>query len=324
MQVHIINSVKGGSGKSTFAVKLGCSLIDAGKTPCVVDLDLLGTSWFHLYANALVGATRGNVLNMIFLNDLVNDYECFKNTNFIQKIKFAEATPSNKYKLSVIFANPSETAKKQYRINGKADHTNVSFEFFKNIVMNLINVLDEMKYTDVVLDMPPNSDPYADKILYACLDTEFSFQTSLYTVSSLNAAHIKSTFDWCNDLYINPDSRKIVCHNDFVNLSGVTYASEQFANDPDLKDKKRNWFEKTKNKFFIVLNKTNNNPDNYSVAITRSWNIDMQKQMAYYILDFDDKFSKVTDLFKSEETTEIVFGNKLKHLEFSLYSELSK
>ena len=45
-KVHIVNSVKGGSGKSTFSMLLADHFVRNGEDAYVIDLDLCGTSWY--------------------------------------------------------------------------------------------------------------------------------------------------------------------------------------------------------------------------------------------------------------------------------------
>ncbi len=45
-KVHIVNSVKGGSGKSTFSLLLADHFVRNGEDAYVIDLDLCGTSWY--------------------------------------------------------------------------------------------------------------------------------------------------------------------------------------------------------------------------------------------------------------------------------------
>lgn len=373
--IHIVDSVKGGSGKSTFSAKLCYSLLSQDKKACVVDLDLLGTSWDHLYGNTIQAITYEKHQKRVYLNDLVKDYEYYKKTLYIYKLNFEQSeststsnstekkskedttnsseneakkdtindtskeaeTKKSAYLLPAIFANPKQEEKNVYKINDKSHTADVSYSFFLNVVLKLLDDLTNLGYTDIILDMPPNSDPYADIVLRECLKTDFKFQTTLYMVSSLNTAHIKSTFIWYSNHINSNTSQHPVTKNDFAKIKNC----EHFLSNPqdfpriqqEEKDKHKTqiqkWLEETKVKFFIVfndiLNRTSSLSDDEDTKNTRKSIVDLdrsdtKKKLAYYFIDFDDKYSSCTDgLSRKGLIEKIELGNYFDSNKFYLY-----
>ena len=317
LQIHIVDSVKGGSGKSSFSAKLCCALNYSGRKACVIDLDLLGTSWYHLYFKAVSTHTPKD--EIVYLNDLVDDFDYYIKTVYMQQINFNFSGTA--LQVDVILANENENAKRKYRITDKANTTDISFSFFSNIVFRLIDVLKN-SYTDIILDMPPNSDPYSDKVLHECLRPGFEFQTSVYMVSSLNLAHVKSTFYWYTDLIYNTTSQHIVSKNDFAE-----YFSDIYISSDSHKERRKNWLEKSKNKFFIVFNNISNTDKPILSQNDKKTLVDLgveriKSQLAYYFINFDDNFYRNTDAIQSRGETVINFGNTFSCDTFELYFEL--
>lgn len=328
LQIHIIDSVKGGSGKSCFSARLCCSLINKKRKACIIDLDLLGTSWFHLCGKT-IRQTPGN--KIIYLNDIVNDFEYYKNTRFIQTVVIG--FEGKWLDVPVILANQTEPAKAQYKITDKANTTDISYSFFTHIVFKLIKEL-EKSFDDIILDMPPNSDPYANNVLIECLKSNFKVQTSLYMVSNLNTAHIKSTFNWYENLIFNASSQHLTTLNNFQEFTGHKYLFSNMKEYEDLteeekksrKEKCNNWLNQTKTKFFVVFNDIiDRNPKLSKMdqkALVDLGGDEIKRQLAYYFIIYDIDFFKSTDAIYSKELKTINFGNTFECDSFKLYYEL--
>lgn len=307
MKIHIVGSVKGGSGKSTFSAKLCCSLALKQKTkPCVVDLDLLGTSWKHIYENSISEYKYKSSGELIFLNDLVKDFDYFKNTFFIQEIKIdpgvsfvPERIVDDKqdFTIGAVFCDPTPIAKNAYRFTDKAYTPNISYDVFHNNVLELFKTLRDKGYTDIILDMPPNSDPYSDKVLYTCLkikwELDFEQSTSLYMVSSVNPAHIKSTFEWYADFINSEQSLKIANQNSFKKIIESVEDAEYETDITEAFDKgKEDWYKNERFKFFMVFNEIVSFK-NYKVGNLIESKFDsVAEKLVFYNVRFDNAYSR--------------------------------
>lgn len=324
MNIHIVDSVKGGSGKSTFSASL-CSFISQqkGKKVCVIDLDLLGTSWEQNYRGVFIEAFDEK---LIHLNDLIKDFNFYKTTTFIQKIPitvFFNEHEKTQCEIEAIFCDPRTKEKNTFKITDKAYSPDISYDIFHESVIQLIELLNDLEYTDVILDMPPNSEPYSDKILNSCLKSDsvfsFSHSASLYMIANINPAHIDATFDWYDDFMRNPSSQHIVTINKIKELNKLV------ATD-DIDEKKKSWLKNEKHKFFYVFNTMRDIKFNYKNLFPLTRKEDLYKMLAYIFIDYDAKHVDSMD-------SKIGLSAKVPHNEyhitkkdfnsFHLYNEIS-
>lgn len=322
MNIHIVDSVKGGSGKSTFSAILSSFITPQEKKKvCIIDLDLLGTSWELNYKGIFHEEFNQK---MVYLNDLVKDFNFYKNTIFIQKIpvtlcfKEKELEQESQIVLDVIFCDPGQKEKNTFKITDKAYSPDISYDIFHESVMQLIELLNELGYTDIILDMPPNSEPYSDKVLNSCLKSKsvfsFPYTVSLYMVANINAAHIDSTFNWYEDFMNNPSSQHIVTINDVIDKKDEPGST---------KEKKKKWLKESQYKLFYVFNATRNRK--YTVSnLFPEVRKDFHNNLAYYYINYDAKYIDSMDS-KFGVTTTVDFGEiKITRTDlndFKLYDE---
>ena len=223
MTIHIVDSVKGGSGKSTFALKLALSINQKKETipsgsketddslesknndeniykSIIIDLDFMGTSWLPTYKNALI-SKHGMPYDMIYVNDLVFDWNHYRSMDYTQSIKI------NNTEINVIVCSDNPRYKEKFKVDGTNKSPSIQYDIFQNRVMKLISKLEKEGYTDIILDMPPNSEPYSDTILRQCLQ-DSEYYVNLYMVSSTDIAHIKSTHAWYYQFLYSYDSNQ--------------------------------------------------------------------------------------------------------------------
>lgn len=323
LNIHIVDSVKGGSGKSTFSAKLCCSLIEQGKKACVIDLDLLGTSWLHLYSNANAYRVNNPQYRLVFLNDLVKDFEYYKNMQVYQKLKFVYKTDSRKINLPCIFCNPDPIEKRLYRIEDVAK-VDVNYSFFANVVLNLFEHLKDNGFSDIVLDMPPNSEPFSNRVLNLCLSVENDYIVSLYMVSNLNLSHIKSTFEWYSNFMKDTWSQHVAALN---NLPAVD-ENEEFnclssGSSGKFVENKKEWLQKEPRKFFFVFNDLLDRTQVFEKTsvceslILKTYD-DIKFNLAYYFVGFDESFRKCTDSVFTSGAEEIEFSQEFNCENFKL------
>lgn len=85
----------------------------------------------------------------------------------------------------------------------------IDYGYFRSMVIRLIKILNDSGYTDIIFDMPPNSDSYTDvvfEVLYRHKSQfEFDYQVEMLLVSSLDITHIKANTEWVKNESINCD-----------------------------------------------------------------------------------------------------------------------
>lgn len=217
---YIVDSVKGGCGKTSIALwkamELSCEKINVHdknskyKKVCYLDLDLLGTSTAILlggnknitsYLNDLFKGNRTAVRKLpvkhdmnIYYKDVENKTYCFKN------YETKEAS-----KIGLILSNPDQDEKNLFRVGYPTDGHHIDYDFFARRINELIKELIDGGFTDFVIDMPPNSDPYTDSIFDLLLHRKPSNEekdkvVSLLLVSSFDYSHRSANISWFNDL----------------------------------------------------------------------------------------------------------------------------
>lgn len=256
---HVVSSVKGGCGKSTFALYLANYLVnDAGdkrdKNDLVylIDLDTSGTSWYEDYKRYYSGSIKSNK----FLNDIIYDHKLIKssypwwhfNKDGTEKFWDKWKSDGNRFcDISLCIANPE---KQKYMPEYQID-------LFEQAVKSLIEEDIIKKYKEekekavhIILDMPPGTEAKAERIFRHSLpeimkqDPE-EYEIKLYMLSNLsnssaqaNWAYVKGLFkpssyyDQFPDLLVNKKMSIRMIFNDISDLGNHRNADLDAAIDP--------------------------------------------------------------------------------------------
>lgn len=223
MNYYVVDSVKGGCGKTTLAIWKALDLQyiadkavakKKGKHKklstkvCYIDLDLLGTS-----TEAHVGQDKDS--DTCYLNELFyfNRHDVKKKK--VKSTKYFEHNNVNgdeytiltnksmdAIKIGMVFSSPDQEMKNNFRPNYQSNRSHVDFEFFAMKINELFKELNNGGYTDIVVDMPPNSDPYTDSIFDLLLNMKSSEETKvkMMVISTYDRSHINANREWCCDL----------------------------------------------------------------------------------------------------------------------------
>ena len=161
---HIVNSVKGGSGKSTFALLLANHFLTEGKIAYIIDLDVCGTSWETDFKKFF---TKEN--DFCYVNDLMYQYctNGFKH-NIWSELKVTDTdanentTSDNQIKICLA-ANPRHN--KSFNKSEAELLENATYQ----IILSSINeVLSTHPTKDIaihiILDLPPNHEQTVEQI----------------------------------------------------------------------------------------------------------------------------------------------------------------
>ena len=231
----VVNSVKGGSGKSTVSLLLASCLASRSDTAAyIIDLDLRGTSWVNNYGQYLkredgepivVGGNYSEP-KLVFINDLMNDFGTYKSQGFFVKL-------TTKYDNSVAGSHAPEEPGTVYlciaKPSASEDIDDLKTDLFENAVFHIIDQIyekhcqsdSEIKEIHVILDMPPSYERHAERILRRLLpDVESqlykkvnnadiegkfaifnSYVVNLYMISALSPAHIKLNIGYIKNLF---------------------------------------------------------------------------------------------------------------------------
>lgn len=224
---HVVNSIKGGSGKSTFSLLLADYYISKNELAYIIDLDISGSSWKDNYENYMNSYEQHND-KPIFLNELMHDFDRFITKNYIQELSILHVDEDNrpieKYEIPLCVFDPS-----------KANSLNEEeVDLFENVIYKLImNIYDNKskkqiasntftsnnnlnKNLNIIFDMPPSYEKHSERILkhllldissplykVFCNDIKNMYKLNLYMLSTLSPAHINANKRYISDFYLN-------------------------------------------------------------------------------------------------------------------------
>lgn len=244
MKYHIIDSVKGGCGKSTFAIMLAAAintyreededgniLQDQKRPVCLFDMDLQGTSMAYLLFGKNWKKNRKLPSKMdIYLNEKIERSDA-KGKNFIKKVvwgidqdgdlgnKTSDDNQGLQPEFYVAVSSPSQEDKDQYKPKSSQNYSpGVSYGKFRYGLSRLLtpeNLNEELKekLEHVILDMPPNSDGYSDAVTDFLLDGKRNVlkdkdTCDYFLMVTGDLAHRQATLEWLNVFLSHEGNRK--------------------------------------------------------------------------------------------------------------------
>ena len=210
MNFYVVDSVKGGCGKTTLALWTALELRNEfQREVCYIDLDLLGTS-----TEKHINQPKNK--DSCYLNELfINNRRDIQKRKVINSKYFSYPTgdgyqvlPSpqdDAVRISMVFSSPEQGMKNKFRPNLPIYGNYIDYSFFARRIKELFDELYYGGFTDIVIDMPPNSDPYTDSIFDLLLNIsndkeEYSVDLHLFIVSTYDRDHIEANRQWCVDL----------------------------------------------------------------------------------------------------------------------------
>ena len=205
----VMNSVKGGSGKSTLSLLLAAyHAFHPNTVTYIIDLDLRGTSWKINYGDYLLPKGQAHV----FVNDLMYDYKRKSSQELFAKID----VKTDNDRTAFIYLSMGDP-----NIGNNIGQPDVEEDLFENAVYCLIDRIytqhsktEKEEEIHIIFDMPPSYDRNAERILkhllldldstlyrnaqnsygkYAAFD---KYKVNLFMISGLTPAHITLNCDY--------------------------------------------------------------------------------------------------------------------------------
>lgn len=172
---NVIDSVKGGCGKTTFSLMLAATLdrmygSDGKCNTCILDMDLLGTSMISLFnedsnLDALNGPSTMSEHKNAYLNEIVQSHNT-SDKKWIQSVSVVDKE-RKKRQFYIGFSDPSEEAKEEFRCDVKCNYIPATkFGVFRHGMKKILSKRElngqvpDIEY--IIMDFPPNSDIYAE------------------------------------------------------------------------------------------------------------------------------------------------------------------
>lgn len=258
-EIIVVNSVKGGCGKTTTAITEALRLSSEGKCCCVIDLDFLGTSIERtIDENVFVKTDINNDKDdkdsnvkeraKAYLNDYILD-------NHILLDDIFSTIEINKHSFYLIAADPSEKAKEKFRIRNEFNYVpEIEYGAFKYSISQLLKKLKNVSEDDddpkkvsksisdkinvVIIDMPPNSDSYTEALFQVLLSKpekkeKMKISKKLILSSTADRSHLSATFDWLQHSLKNEHLRESLFDEYEIRINdiiGVYFDKEDVTN----------------------------------------------------------------------------------------------
>ncbi len=160
---NLINSVKGGCGKTTLSMWLAYSL----ENSLLIDMDLLGTSM-----QALIYGDDQKSHDTAYTNDVIHGVEN-STKSFVEKVDLQDGKCIN-----LIFASMDYKEKDRFKAGKHSGYTPVvKHSMFRMGLKNLLKHHKTIYGNDVkhfIFDMPPNSDGYSDAAMECIFNKKYS------------------------------------------------------------------------------------------------------------------------------------------------------
>lgn len=234
LRFHIVNSVKGGCGKSTFSLYLANYLRRNKSNPIIIDLDICGTTWYTNNQNFIINKKKCH-----FLNDMFYGAEKNLGSEHIFRLHISDPNDKNKPDdfLNIIMADPT----------GLSTMDDDTLDLLESTVYKIVMELCQLRYnstqsnnvfnihenvTDIIFDMPPGYEKHTERILcHLMMDLEsklyqefkkrnnFNYvkvngmqvykkieeksNVYLYMISGLNQASFEANLVYVQNLFIN-------------------------------------------------------------------------------------------------------------------------
>lgn len=218
---NIIDSVKGGSGKTSLSLMLAMAAQhslnedakekgkDSAVQTLVLDMDMQGSA----LAEMLYGKTREGMDGRAeqFLDQRILSYYCKGSKKFIsypifKLFKSDGEQPENTVKIGVAMASPKLEDRMAFRASSRQNYSSqITYTAFTAGLREVLHGLDTVcsappRY--VFFDMPPNSNGYSDAVLELLLQKEEGLWPgkgnccNYFALTTLDRGHIKATLNW--------------------------------------------------------------------------------------------------------------------------------
>ena len=220
---YMIDSIKGGCGKSTFAIMLADYLerkeIEGGNPfhTCLLDFDFLGTGLINIFLTE----TEINEFksDYIFITDRIRDFQT-EAEKYIYKWK------TEKHCFFIGFGDPDYRSKQVYSLSSKFNYTPVvNLGGFRKGIQSIIGINDKDgkeiselesqisgKVKNIVMDMSPGMDSYSEAVKECFFDKRHSIalsdkcKTKYFLMTGMDPSHIAAAKSYFK-MFVNSEDK---------------------------------------------------------------------------------------------------------------------
>ncbi len=199
---NLIDSVKGGCGKTTFSIWLACYL----EKSLLIDMDLLGTSMQVLVYGNAYDSQKTAYTNDVFQG--VRD----NRKQFVKKVDL-----KNEKCINVIFASMDYKEKDRFKAGKHSGYTPVvKHSMFRLGLRELLKhhrTLEGEAVEHFIFDMPPNSDGFSDAAMECIFNTKYSDvedkdRKNLFMMIGADWGHTIATINELKTLLLHGDDNE--------------------------------------------------------------------------------------------------------------------
>lgn len=282
MEFYVVDSVKGGCGKTATAIWKSLELASTKENKvCYIDMDILGTS-LETYLQISIDAEAKYLSELFSKSNAVKCERCIKKQKFIKenyeviKEKTVEVNYDKEslIEIGMIISSPNETDKKMFKPNIMTHYVyHIDYDFFARKLEILFDELEKGGYTHMVIDMPPNSDPYTDSVFDILLNRKNSSKdVNLIIVSLFDRSHVEANLKWIEDRVQSGDQN-------WHNFKKV----ELFFNDNrGAFDEYKNSMDGVKKQIDQMINKNSSSANNLYKLKDNSYYLHYNKELSIF------------------------------------------
>lgn len=225
MRYNIVDSIKGGCGKTSFSLMLASALYNENKKqpPCLFDMDFQGTSLAYLLFGKEHKDWKKSIGIDMFLNERVVSFKDHSR-RYIKRVEWKGSDGSGAPHSSgmdpestfyVAMADPDPKMKDKYKARSNQNYSpEVTYGIFRYGLAKLLepeNLETELleKPGHVILDMPPNIDGYSDAALGCILNNPKQNHVNYFIMMTFDQSHIHITMDWFKDFLTKEQSQRM-------------------------------------------------------------------------------------------------------------------
>lgn len=223
---HVIDSIKGGCGKTTFAIMLTEYLErkwkertknlepERSKHACLLDVDFVGTGMIDLFFSPEKKAEF--LAHNIYLTNKIRGFQA-QDKRYIYPFDFYGRD------FYVGFGDPDFSTKEKFRCSSKYNYTTViGYGIFRSGMKKILEkgALEEQvkgEVASIILDMSPGMDAYSEVVKECIFDKrhsdflEPSDKRNYYLMVGMDASHLESAKDYFLE-FLKGEDKKTADH----------------------------------------------------------------------------------------------------------------
>ena len=237
MTYHMVDSIKGGTGKTTFSIMLAQYLYKKMNTDtvCLFDMDFIGTGMWNLFYTDRIGGHINNLdafkKDTIFINQAIRH---FKNN----EKKYIKDITVGGSPFHIAFGSPEQKEKDKYICAASQNYTMaLRYGSLKTGITQILkntSIEEQLKSVNhVVLDMAPCNDNYSQVIkqVFFDRDSDLDGKLNYYLLLGMDRSHVVSAANYLKNMF---DKKEDKLPDEIFVVFNDVHNYQQFADEDEL------------------------------------------------------------------------------------------